>query len=152
MKIKSVINKISGKPGYIVLVILFGILLMSFPSNSGAGDFTHDINIYSLEREEQRLEEVLSMIEGVGKCKVLLSVQNESDSGYEEGAGEGFVILNGGKQNTSANQMIYPEFKGAVIVCCGTGSAAVRHNVLATIKAYTGLDTDKITICPMENS
>ena len=137
------------------IILMLGILLMTFPDSIGSDRSNEDnmeqLQSFSLENEEKRLEGILSSIEGVGKCKVLLSIQNGSESVLAERDGETVVLSNGGKQSIVTVQTKYPEFKGAVVVCGGTSSAAVRHDILASVKAYTGLEVDKITICPIKN-
>ncbi|MCD8343584.1 MAG: hypothetical protein LUC19_04260, partial [Oscillospiraceae bacterium] len=40
--------------------------------------------------------------------------------------------------------------EGAVVVCDGADSAAVRYAVTGAVGAYTGLGSDKITIIKMK--
>ena len=153
MKLQAIIDKFNNKR-YVSIIILVGILLMTLPRDVRTEDVTESINgseIFSLEKEEERLEHILSSIDGVGECRVLLSIQNGSESVLAERDGDTIVISNGGKQSTVTVQTKYPQFKGAVVVCGGTDKASVRHDILASVKAYTGLEVDRITICPIKN-
>ena len=45
----------------------------------------------------------------------------------------------------------YPRFQGALIVCEGADSAAVRLRLLEAVSAVTGLSTDRITVVKMRS-
>ena len=148
-------NKLSVKQKYkyLFLALCFGVLLMLFPAKVTSEDITVIDNEngqnYSIEREEKRLEELLSAIEGVGECKVLLSVHNGAEKILARDEGETVVISESGRQSTVTVQTRYPEFQGAVIVCKGCDIASVRYDILASVMAYTGLSNDRISICPI---
>ena len=108
--------------------------------------------LMALYKEEQRLEEILSAINGVGKCRVLLSVHNGGELILAEDEGETVVLSNGGTQSTVTVQTQYPAFQGAVVVAGGCENTSVRYDILSSVMAYTGLSVDRITICPMKNS
>ena len=141
---------------YIVLFLCCGVLLMLLPTEAKTGNASPQENSfvtdYSVEKEEQRLEEILSAINGVGKCRVLLSVHNGGELILAEDEGETVVLSNGGTQSTVTVQTQYPAFQGAVIVAGGCENSSVRYDILASVMAYTGLSVDRITICPMKNS
>ena len=67
---------------------------------------------------EQRLCRTLEKMEGVGEVRVLLA-QGEGRSGG---------------------------YTGAVVVCRGAGSGAVRLRLTRAVAAFTGLGTDKILV------
>lgn len=72
--------------------------------------------------EEKKLAEVLADIDGTGRTAVLLRTD--------------------GRENCS----------GAVIVCDGAESAAVRLKVVNAVSAYTGLGSDRIIVLKMKGS
>ena len=113
---------------------------------------SQNLNAFSIENEEARLERVLSKIDGVGECQVLLSVHSGSESVLAEDNGETVVLKDGSSESIVTIQTIHPTYQGAVVVTGGCGSASVRHNVLASVSAYTGLSADKIAICPIVES
>ena len=141
---------------YLVIAILFGVLLMLFPNSTNQTVHKEGQSAetapYSIEMEEKRLEAILSEINGVGKCKVLLSIHTDAERILAEDNGETVVISEGGKQETVTVQTRYPTFQGAVIVSGGCNDASVRYDILSSVMAYTGLRADRITICPIKNS
>ena len=138
---------------YLLLFLLCGILLMIFPGEVKEErelqnqDF---IGSYSIEKEEQRLEEILSSINGVGECKVLLSIHNSEESILAEDHEETVILSEGGRQSAVTVSTRYPAFQGAIVVSGGCHDASVRYDILSSVMAYTGLDIDKITICPIK--
>lgn len=142
------------KVKYLVLFFLCGVMLMLLPDAGNAasadGVQAEADTVFSVENEEARLEKVLGSIQGVGKCKVLLSVRTGTETILAEDEGETVVVSKNGSQSTVTVQTKYPDFQGAVIVASGCGDANVRYDILSAVMAYTGLGADKITICPIE--
>ena len=139
---------------YLTVFLCCGILLMLLPKGSEEDLLTQTVKSaseFSIEKEEQRLEEILSSINGVGKCKVLLSVHNGEELVLAEDEGETVVLSESGKQSTVTVQTRYPAFQGAVIVSGGCDDPSVRYDILSSVMAYTGLEVDRITICPIKN-
>lgn len=142
------------KYGYLILFLLLGVLLMVLPKNS-VQDLSTDIKSeeafdYSIVNEEKRLEDILSQINGVGKCKVLLSVHTGAERVLAEDEGETVIVSEGNKQEAVTVQTRYPTFQGAVIVCGGSADTNIRYDILSSVMAYTGLTVDRITICPIK--
>ena len=159
MKLPSFID-ISGSKlktySLFALIFLLGCSLMLIPSGNNTEEADNEKmlsqSIFSIEKEEERLACLLSSIEGVGKCRVLLSVHEGSESVLAEDNGETVVLKEGSSESIVTIQTIHPAYQGAVVVTGGCDSAAVRHNVLASVSAYTGLSADKIAICPIVES
>lgn len=155
MKLQEILSKLSThkkSKQYLAMFLFCGILLMLLPtSNESTVTEQEDSGfVFSLEREEQRLENVLSSIRGVERCKVLLSVSTGTESVLAEDEGKTIVISNGNHEETVTVLERYPLYQGAVVVMGGYSDANIRFDVLSAVMSYTGLGTDKITICPME--
>ena len=140
----------------LALLFLIGCCFMIYPSKESKVQKDKlpysETNVFSIETEEMRLESLLSKIDGVGECRVLLSVHGGIESVLAEDNGETVVIKDGNSESIVTVQTIHPAYQGAVVVTGGCGNASVRHNVLASVSAYTGLSADKIAICPIVES
>ena len=138
----------------LALIFLIGCCFLMLPSEEAPKEKVSSTDSYafSIENEEKRLESLLSKIDGVGECQVLLSVYGGSESVLAEDNGETVILKEGSHESIVTVQTIHPAYQGAVIVTGGWSSASVRHNVLASISAYTGLSADKIAICPIVES
>ncbi|MGN0967866.1 MAG: stage III sporulation protein AG [Oscillospiraceae bacterium] len=154
-----------GRYKYVLLVMLVGALLLLLPDSkkteksqvqaavSGEEDF-------SVEALEEKLEEVLSEIDGAGQVQVVLTVQSgmkrvfaqdgslEQDGSSVQRETQTVVVSAGsGTEETVLVQQIYPQFQGALVVAAGGGDPAVRLKLTEAVAALTGLGADKISIC-----
>ena len=159
MKLPSLSNLAEKKRNtYSILALFFlvGCCLMLMPSGESTIDNidapSDCQSAFSVEKEEERLERILSSIDGVGQCRVLLSVHGGSEAILAEDNGETVILKEGSSESIVTIQTLHPAYQGAVVVTGGSSSASVRHNVLASVSAYTGLSADKIAICPIVES
>ena len=68
----------------------------------------------------------------------------------EEGEGTVLELVLSRTEGVGRIRVIVSE-KGAVIVCDGAESAAVRLDILHAVTSYTGLGSDKITVLKMSD-
>lgn len=141
-----------------LLVMVFALLILlstgkgkseqgSINRNDGGG-----FEPITLAEEEQRLEETLQMIDGVGKTSVLLSVRVSAQTEYLSDADKTVILSVGsGKQEALAFRMRSPEYLGAVIVCEGGDDPKIKWSVLEAVTKYTGLRADQITVLKYQN-
>ncbi len=150
---------------FVLLIILLGVLLLALPDFSGekSGDQAAAGSVqtsFDLEEMERKLEDALSQIDGAGKVTVVLSVKtgtrqvlaedNEiSEKNDETEQSDSTVVLSKGSgyQEVVSVQEIYPQFRGALVVCAGGGNPAVKLKLVEAVSALTGLGSDKISIC-----
>lgn len=145
---------------YVLLVLIIGIGLMLLP--------TEDANINTAASKPQsepvtlqeELEQILSQIRGAGKVKVLLTessgtqtvYQTDQDQRGQDSASNKTVIVT--DSNRNQNGLIHridpPVYLGAVIVCQGGDSAAVKLAIVEAVASVTGLSTDRITVLKMK--
>jgi len=149
---------------YVFLLIGIGVLLLLIPtSSSKENDSSIAANTeedFSVEALEEKLEHILTQIEGAGRVDVMLTVESgmkrvfaqdgrlEQESGSLQRESETVVISSGtGVQETVLVQQIYPQFQGALVVAEGGGDPSVRLNLTEAVAALTGLGADKISVC-----
>ena len=101
------------------------------------------------------MEEVLGKIDGVGKLRLMLTLQSgtrvtlaEDTQRDQERTQRETVTLNrgSGNQEIVVTNRYYPVYQGAVVVCQGADSSAVRLAVTETVQALTGLPSDRIMV------
>lgn len=123
---------------------------------------------------EEKLEQILSNIQGVGEVKVCINYsesseivamydENSSTSTTEETDTEGGtrkieqtdteknVIYeeNDGEKTPITTKVIKPKIEGAIITAKGAGNATVKTNIIQAVEAITGLATHKIQVFEM---
>ena len=147
---------------YAALVLLLGLALLLLPggkkttqkSNAAASAAQTD---YAAETERQQ-------IAGAGQVSVMLTLETgerveyqtdvqASSDGAQSSESRKTVILSEGSSYDKAAvaATTYPRFQGALIVCEGADSAAVRLRLLEAVSAVTGLSTDRITVVKMRS-
>ena len=126
---------------------------------------------------EQRLENILTKIDGVGNVSVLITysqtneiipMYNESskNSSTEETDSEGGIRTI--KEEDSTKEVIYkeeggvnipvtqkvvsPKIEGAVITAVGANNASVKSNIIQAVEAVTGIATHKIQVFEMKSN
>lgn len=131
----------------------------------------------SYDENEEKLANILSNIEGVGKVKVLLTysqtstylpIYNEnlkaSNTTETDSAGGSRTVTESDsqkeviyKEDESGNRepvtqsIISPKIEGAIITAKGADNADVKTAIVQAVEAATGLATHKIQVFKMSN-
>ena len=167
MDIKVIIQKISDfikKNRYVVLILIAGIVLMCLPT--GRKDNTDEIESLPIEKEvsvEDRLSQILSQVDGAGEVQVFLTIASGEQTIYQtndtlshndesENTQISTVTVTDSKRNELGliRQINPPMYQGAIIVCRGADSSAVRLAVVDAVSKVTGLSSDKISVMKMK--
>lgn len=157
------ITGIWKKYKFVILIILIGIILMMLPTGKKTQATKQNISQagadFSLTDQEEKMTDILSHIEGVGRIRVMLTLKSgsqlelaedisrsdrENDTKYDS---ETVTVNHGsGNQDVVVTNQIYPTYQGALIVCEGAEQSHVRLAIAEAVSALTGLSTDKISI------
>ena len=140
-----------AKYRYVLLVALAGLALMLFPAGSEEAEpaptVAEEVSL------ESRLESILSRIDGAGEVKVLLTEDRGGEVFYQTEGEDGKTVLISGADRSESGLVRTtqpPSYRGAVVVCRGADSAAVRLAVVEAVANATGLGTDRITVLKMK--
>ena len=118
--------------------------------------------LQSLELQQQ-MEEILSVMSGVGQVKVLLTVDSDGERQLAQTTELSYsgavaspedylrrsetVLVDGDSgEETVVVRTLYPTYRGALVVCTGGDRAEVRLAVTEAVAALTGLTSDQITV------
>ncbi len=148
---------------YVLLVMAAGVVLLLLPTGGrdspreGAPQQQTEGASFDLEAFEKKLAGTLSQIEGAGETRVVLTLDGGSRqvlARNQEREGDGgtsnTVVTVGrgsGQQDVVPLQTVAPQFRGALVVCPGGGSAQVRLKIIEAVSALTGLGSDRISVC-----
>ncbi|MDR0380631.1 MAG: stage III sporulation protein AG [Oscillospiraceae bacterium] len=181
MKTEGFLGKSGGKlPAwlnryrYVLLAAAAGVLLILWPVSRPAETAAVPPPVsFSLAEFEEHLAEALSAAGGVGRVRVVLTLRTDAEallpreervserrswgddgrlSGYDAQTEVKTVVTSGGGEAPLVVGRVYPEFKGALIVCDGGGDPTVCLRVVESVSALTGLGSDKIAVIPMEKN
>lgn len=150
---------------YALVIVALGLVLMLLPMGSERGQTEKTQQTTPQQQTEdvqQALERLLSKIRGAGEVEVLLTVATGSQTIYQEDAditgGEkesaryDTVIIrdSNGAESGLILQVLPPKYLGAVVVCDGADSAAVRLAIVEAVSKATGLGADQISVLKMK--
>ena len=151
---------------YAVLILLAGLALMLLPdlsSNTDDGPSPTEPASQSHTTEEQKLESILSDIQGAGEVRVMLSLARGEETVYQtdtdnsSGENNSSIRLESGiinAQDRSESGLIRqvnpPIYQGAVVVCEGGDDPRVRLAIVEAVSDITGLGSDKISVLKMK--
>ncbi len=124
---------------------------------------------------EEKLEKILSQVDGAGKVQVIISVkgtgervvekdhpvsrsgtqEKDSQGGNREvstvDSGESTVFVTAsGQSEPYLVQVLQPEVEGVVVLAQGAGTGSVSKNLSQAIQVLFGIEAHKIAIAKME--
>lgn len=150
---------------YVILVVLLGIGLMMIPGkkNDTPEVITEPTESRTLTDQTEALTEILSQIQGAGRLKLLLTYetnektvyQTDQDTSTSADSGsirhETVIITDADRaQHGLIQQLLAPEYRGAIVVCQGAEDPAVRLAIVEAVSNATGLGTDRISVLKMK--
>ena len=152
------------KNKYVVAVFLVGLILLMIPdqkvteSTPSVTESSHSDSDFS-----QELEDILSQIQGAGEVRVLLSYSSGPETGYQqkeelpsgtEGGTirrEAIVITDSDRQQSGLVRLeLAPRYLGAIVLCQGADSAAIRLAMVEAVSNATGLSSNCISVLKMK--
>lgn len=167
IELREKASELVKKYRYVALVLLVGLFLMLLPSRNTAEEtqiqpmtqMTQD----APEDLQTSLGNILSLIEGAGKVRVLLTEStgqrthyqtDEDSSAGETGSDirtETVLITDSGRGESGlVRQVDPPVYQGAIVLCQGADSAEVRLAIVEAVANATGLSSNKISVLKMK--
>lgn len=148
---------------YALIVLVLGVVLMMLPvKDREAAEQVTKQPVNEQPALSDQLEELLSKIHGAGRTEVLLTqscgpsveyqmnTQIRQEGTSEERKSDTVLRSTGsGTEEALITSTAYPEYRGAVVLCEGAESAAVRLCIVQAVSSLTGLGSDKIAVIKM---
>lgn len=148
---------------YVFLILAVGLLLMGLPGTQKKEEPVQQNTAPAAPDSSEKLAQILSQIDGVGKVRVFLTEAAGAQTVYQTDRDENrtdtttsvkleTVIVSDSSraQSPLVKQVIPPVYLGAIIVCQGAGSASVRLAVAQAVSNVTGIGTDRIAVLKMK--
>ena len=165
--LSAYLQQLLDKYKYILLVLLVGLILLLWPQEEKCEPAVAATTSWEEPAAlERRLEALLSVMDGVGETKVLLTVENDGETLFaydrtesrsaddnsrsENNQRELVTLSENGGQTPVTRSRCAPVYRGAVVVCQGGDSAGVKLSVTRVIQSLTGLSADRIVISKMK--
>lgn len=178
----------SSKKGTIILVIgIIGIILIMLSEvlpNSSENNTSQDTNTYKnitseqyIKQTEEKISALVSMIEGAGKTKVLITLE----SGYEyvfareektnndktqdtydethqklqtkDSTETKYILIeDGDSEKALITTEIEPKIKGVVIICEGGDKTLVKQRITDAITTAFGISTTRVCVTKINSN
>ncbi len=120
----------------LLLAVAAGIFLMLFGGSSGTAKDIYDERVY-VEELENKLENVLKSIDGVGDCSVAVTLENSGEAVYSS------VSYSSSPMLIKTNQ---PKIRGVAVVIDGADDVSIQNQVISTIKSLTDVSSSRISV------
>ena len=179
-RIKSVLNGFFAVDKKLKIVVIAGIIgifvLMlteyipsSVKQEKEAEDKTSQTrNIVEYEQNaEERLKNVLSKIDGVGKLSVMVTLENsgkkvytaDEENSHSQGENDSsssnskqYVLIDGEKGDEPLeSESAAPNVRGVIVVCEGADDSVVRKDIISAVSAVFNISTSNISVVKGEN-
>ena len=165
-KITGKLNELINKYKYAIIVLVIGLALLLMPGKQATQqktEMTAPTATGQKDLTEDSLVQILQSVEGAGKVKVLLSIGAGEETVYQtdmeaSSTGESddqtvktVIITDSQRSESGLIRQVNPAaYKGAIVVCQGADSPAVRLAVTQAVAKITGLGTDSICVLKMQ--
>lgn len=151
---------------FVILILGIGIVFMILPTEKANSNTA----VQSLVRQPVQFEDpsveladILSQISGAGKVRLMLTrgagertvyqtdeERNNGESDHSVRVETVIVTDKDRAQQGLVQQILAPEYRGAIVVCQGADDAAVRLAIIEAVADATGLGTDRISVLKMK--
>lgn len=156
---------------YAILIGMIGVILLLLPERTAMQQSEEQESVLSVETSQadtqKQLEKILSLVEGAGDVRVMLTYKSSEKLVYQMDTVqtsdqnsehvitdvENKTVLTDSGSSTQVpvvQQTVYPACLGAVVVCEGADSADVRLQLVSAVSNLTGLGADRITVVKMK--
>ena len=102
---------------------------------------------------EEKLSDTLRCIDGVGRCKVMVTLSTSEQTVYAQDVEQNgeetrkeHVVLG---QDALVEGVLAPDIQGVAVVCDGGNRTAVQYAVTQSVSALTGVGANRITVNQM---
>ena len=144
--------------GFLAIALLFLSSIGKSPSSDTSAE-SADINYTEYtEILENRLTSVISSIDGVGKCKVMITLENTNESVYavnrdshlDEGTSDindEYVIYDSDKgEKPVLIKEYFPQVQGVTVVCSGGENTLVREKIISAVTALFNIPSNRVSV------
>lgn len=163
-RIKQLVEKIPESKRPIILVAV-GIILMAAILLSGSGGDkdkkvgqetpTVQNTVSYAEETEKKLESVISLIDGTGRCKVMVTLDTSEENVYasdiNDGKSEYVVIKTSSDEGGLLLKIVQPKIRGVAVVCDGGDSYITANSITEAVCSVLGISSTKVSISKMQN-
>lgn len=162
-KLSDLLKSKQIKTKFLVVAGVIGIALIllseiSFGGSDKKTEVTSNDYASYVSELNTELTDIISSIEGVGTCKIMITLKNTTESVYAQNSENS---VNGSSSSENNEYVIYdgengdepillkenfPEIEGVAVVCSGGDNVAVRERVIKCVSALFNISSNRISV------
>ena len=171
-KLQHLIENIGIPKLCLILLLGISLIIVSIPSgktkkNTQSTETTAKEDLY-VKKQERRLVNALKHVEGVGKVKVMITVNSSKeavvnkDSPYEQSSSEKektvkedeqtVLVEEDGKKVPYVIKEVEPVVEGVVVVAQGGGNDIIKNQIVEAVSVLFHISSYKVKVLKMEDS
>ncbi len=146
---------------FLVFIFIFTVFFTTGKDEKKEEDEVDTGNAITLYEEslENRLEALITNIDGVGECRVMVTLEKDdykifAKDSYEEDSGNKYeyviVETESGSDDGLVVNSIMPEVRGVAVVCEGGDSAVVKSAVISAVSSVLSVSSAEISVSKMK--
>ena len=165
-KLQHLIENIGIPKLCLILLLGISLIIVSIPSgktkkNTQSSETTakEDSTDLYVKKQERRLVNALKHVEGVGKVKVMITVNSSKeavvnkDSPYEQSSSEKEkTVKEDGKKVPYVIKEVEPVVEGVVVVAQGGGNDIIKNQIVEAVSVLFHISSYKVKVLKMEDS
>ncbi len=156
-------NKIVIAAGFLgILLILLSEISLGTSDSKESNAVNTDYAAYVSSLNEE-LTELLSSVDGVGECRVMITLRNTNESVYaknidssssdnSKSQSDEYVIYD--SQNGDSPILLkenFPDIEGVAVVCSGGDNIAVKEKVIKCVSALFNISSNRISVTKLNS-
>ncbi len=167
-EIRKKLKTLSQKPAFLKAAVAVGLLMIVLiimsdfsaddKNSTASAEITFESSEIYAEDTEEKLREILTSIEGVGKANVMLTIDSTEEYVYAESVKSGenrlennFVIIDKGSEKEALLKKIKnPAIGGVVVVCEGGDDPRICEKIYKAVSTALDISTSKIYVAEMK--
>lgn len=167
--IKNMLSSDGKKIKIIVAVGLIGIVLIFASDMLDNGEDKQTENDADISYEEytkqleDKLTDTISLIDGVGECKVMITLENTTESVYATDAEtksddsslnqkDEYVIYDSKDGETPVLiKEYFPRVQGVTVVCSGGDNTAVKEKIINSVTSLFNIPANRVSVSKIKS-
>ncbi len=172
----NIAKKLGNKKTVSVILVLgiCGMLLIGisdvFSGNNASQESTVTVEEY-IKTLEERTKDMLTSIEGAGKCKIMITaessseqnfatddsisqdIQSDQDETQNKTDVEKEIVMvedSNGKKIALVKNVIEPKIRGVLVLCEGADNIEIKETITNAVKTLLGISSNKISVIKMK--
>ncbi len=119
--------------GFFLIILIFLADLFGGESKDGKTPDINNDTVAYIDTLEQRLCDIVAEIEGAGRVKIMLTLENLDENVYSE-------------RETAVKTTKTPVVRGVAVICEGGGDLVIKEKIVETVSKVLGISSARVCV------